>query len=46
MLLWVGTTGRNPGEFYVPSGLYVDKSDKIYVIDAESGEVEKSKPKI
>ena len=33
LLLWVGNTGVSPGEFYLPSGLYVDKSDKIYISD-------------
>ena len=33
LLLWIGGAGREPGQFYIPSGLYVDKSDRIYVTD-------------
>ncbi|MEW6215345.1 MAG: 6-bladed beta-propeller, partial [Nitrospirota bacterium] len=33
LLLWVGNVGRNPGEFYLPTGMYIDREDRIYVSD-------------
>ena len=33
LLLWVGNPGSRPGEFYLPSGMYIDREDRIYVTD-------------
>jgi len=39
-LMPLGGTGKNIGQFYLPSGVWVDKNDKIYVADMFNGRVE------
>jgi hypothetical protein len=33
LLLFAGTLGRGPGEFWLPAGMYIDDRDRIYVAD-------------
>lgn len=33
LLLFVGEEGSGPGQFSLPSGVYVDKKDRIWVCD-------------
>jgi hypothetical protein len=35
----LGGTGKEIGQFYLPSGVWVDKNDKIYVADMFNGRV-------
>jgi len=37
---YVGAAGRGPGEFLLPSGLYIDKRDRIYVADQGNSRVQ------
>lgn len=38
-LLPLGGTGYGAGEFYLPSGIWVDKQDKVYIADMMNGRV-------
>ena len=40
LLLSVGSAGRNPGEFLLPAGLYIDERDWIYVADQGNSRVQ------
>jgi hypothetical protein len=33
LLLMLGTKGTEPGQFWMPSGLFIDRLDQIYVAD-------------
>ena len=33
LLMWVGQFGNVPGAFNLPMGIYIDKSQKVYVSD-------------
>jgi len=35
-----GQQGRAPGEFWMPSGIFIDDSDKIYVADTYNSRVQ------
>ena len=39
LLLPIGGTGYNTGNFYLPAGLWVDEGDKVYVADMYNGRV-------
>ncbi|WP_371374210.1 6-bladed beta-propeller [Thalassotalea aquiviva] len=38
-LMPLGGTGQGPGQFYLPSGIWVDQQDRIYVVDMMNGRV-------
>ena len=38
-LLPLGGTGHGAGEFYLPSGIFIDEQDKIYVSDMMNGRI-------
>jgi len=38
-LLPLGGTGHGPGEFYLPSGMFIDEQDKIYISDMMNGRI-------
>jgi len=40
LLLYIGSFGSAPGHFILPAGMYIDKNDKIYVVDSINGRVE------
>jgi len=40
LLLSWGRPGSNPGEFHTPHGIWVDKQDKIYVVDRDNNRVQ------
>ena len=39
LLLPLGGTGNRPGEFYLPSGVWIDHNDRVYVADMANGRV-------
>jgi sugar lactone lactonase YvrE len=45
MLFAFGNTGSAPGEFYLPTGIALDKEGKIYVADGMNGRVEIFRPR-
>ena len=40
LLLFVGAGGRNPGEFVLPAGMFIDEQDRIYVADQGNSRVQ------
>jgi hypothetical protein len=40
LLLFVGSPGGGPGEFFLPAGLYIDGRDRIYVADQGNARVQ------
>jgi DNA-binding beta-propeller fold protein YncE len=40
LLYYFGKSGNGPGEFQMPAGLFVDRSDRIYVVDSFNHRVE------
>jgi DNA-binding beta-propeller fold protein YncE len=40
LLLVVGQSGSRPGEFSLPSGLFIDAANKLYVADSLNGRVQ------
>jgi len=40
LLLYFGRSGQAPGEFWTPSGLYIDSKDRLYVADAYNRRVQ------
>jgi len=40
LLLSWGRPGSNPGEFHTPHGIWVDKQDKVYVVDRDNNRVQ------
>ncbi len=40
LLLVVGGPGGGSGEFNMPSGIWIDKTDKIYVADTMNGRIQ------
>ena len=39
-LYYFGKRGSGLGEFQLPSGLFIDKNDRIYVVDSFNGRVQ------
>jgi peptidylglycine monooxygenase len=39
ILSW-GSPGKGPGQFSVPHGIWVDRNDRVYVVDREHGRVQ------
>ena len=40
LLLFFGSQGRAYGEFWLPSGIFIDNNDYIYVADTYNGRVQ------
>jgi len=40
LLLSWGKPGSNPGEFHTPHGIWVDKQDKVYVVDRDNNRIQ------
>jgi hypothetical protein len=40
MLLVVGGFGKDPGYFLVPSAIFIDKKDRIYVSDSANKRIQ------
>jgi DNA-binding beta-propeller fold protein YncE len=38
-LLGIGGSGKDTGEFYLPSGVWVDSQDQIYIADMYNGRI-------
>jgi DNA-binding beta-propeller fold protein YncE len=38
--MFVGSTGIQPGQFQIPSGIYIDKNNRVYVSDQLNGRVQ------
>ena len=38
-LLGLGGSGKGAGEFYLPSGVWIDRQDQIYIADMYNGRV-------
>jgi hypothetical protein len=34
LLLFVGNTGKKPGQFFMPNGIFIDHNDRIYISDS------------
>ncbi|MEK6536145.1 MAG: 6-bladed beta-propeller, partial [Actinomycetota bacterium] len=39
-LLYFGERGGDPGEFYLPGGVFIDADDRIYVADTYNSRVQ------
>jgi DNA-binding beta-propeller fold protein YncE len=39
LLLPIGGTGKQPGQFYLPAGVWTDTHDRVYVADMFNGRV-------
>ena len=35
-----GSRGREPGQFWLPAGIWIDGNDRIYVADSYNGRVQ------
>jgi NHL repeat len=40
VLLFVGGFGKDPGYFLVPSAIFIDKKDRIYVSDSANKRIQ------
>jgi len=40
ILLFFGGAGFGPSQFYLPAGIYVDKNDRVYVVDSFNARVQ------
>jgi len=36
----VGSVGSGPGEFFLPAGLFIDKRNRVYVVDQGNARVQ------
>ena len=41
LLLFVGSSGTEPGMFNIPWGIHIDEQDRLYVTDQLNGRVQK-----
>ena len=40
VLMFVGESGRKPGDFRIPGGIYINSSDQIFVADQMNGRIQ------
>ena len=40
LLLFVGSVGSGPGEFFLPAGLFIDARNRVYVVDQGNARVQ------
>jgi hypothetical protein len=40
VLMYVGSFGRQPGQFNLPMGVYIDSNDRVYVSDQLNARVQ------
>lgn len=40
LLLFFGEEGTGPGQFWLPSGIHIDRSDRIWICDSYNARVQ------
>ncbi len=40
VLMFVGAFGQNPGQFNLPTGIYIDRNNRVYVSDSLNARVQ------